>query len=577
MEYDDILHQIGPYGKYQKLLVLAMFVIKIPLSCHFIAQVFLAAKTDHWCALPESQAINCTQLRLTSLTDCLEEQKSYSIPYEIDHDGEQVYSSCQRYILGDEGDDSGQILNSTDIISCDAGWVFDHSRYKSTINENFNLVCDREDLPGIAQSIWFAGLLAGSLGWGSVGDWIGRRKTFILTLILVTVSSTVTSFVPNFTSFVAMRFITAACSYGTVLMTYVLVSEIVGPKKRVVANTILFFSFSTGYVLLTLLAFLLREWRHLHLAISLPFILCLLLVFVIPESPRWLIIKGRFKAATKTIENIAKVNGTQVPEDLIDKLSDTKQDNKQHSNFPVTQLDLVRTPNIRKKTLILFVDWFVANMVYYGLSLSTSALGVDDYLAAFVSGAIEVPSYLFCWYVMNRYGRRLSLVGFYIFSGLFCLITIFIPFGATRAAVAMAGKFAISAAFGHIYIYSLEIFPTIIRSMGMGASSMVARVSGILCPFILLLGKYWQPLPLCVFGGGSIVAGILSLMLPETIGCPLPDTIQDGENFGKGERFQQCYKRNPGRKNQDPSQPPPDYLPLPTLQNTQQDPIHVDA
>ena len=66
----------------------------------------------------------------------------------------------------------------------------------------------------------------------------------------------------------------------------------------------------------------------------------------------------------------------------------------------------------------------------------------------------------------------------------------------------------------------------------MGSSSMVARISGTLCPLIMILGKYWAPLPLCVFGGSSILAGIVSMMLPETIGCNLPDTIQDGENFG---------------------------------------------
>ncbi|XP_038075646.1 organic cation transporter protein-like [Patiria miniata] len=731
MHYEDILNHIGPFGKYQKLLVFALFLVFIPPPFHFIGQVFLAANTDHWCAVPASQMINCSQLQLA---ECQEEQRSYSIPYEIDDDGNKVYSSCERYVMNDEDVGRNMSFNSTDVISCDAGWEFDHSRYKSTINEDFSLVCDRQDLPAYAQSVWFAGLLVGSLVWGYVGDWIGRRNTFILTVILVTISSTVTSFVPNFTAYAAMRFFTAASTYGEYLMIYVLVSEIVGPKNRVGATTVLFLAFAVGYMILSLLAFLLREWRHLQLAISLPFVLTFLVIIVFPESPRWLITKGRYKEATKIIEKIAKVNGIEAPEDLLDKLSEeSKEDKKQSSRIPVTQLDLIRTPNLRKKTLILWVDWFVVNMVYYGLSLSTSALGVDDYLAAFVSGAIEIPSYLFCWYmmdrfgrritlvafyifggvfclitifiplgaaraavallgkfaisaafaqvflaantdhwcavpasqmincsqlqlaecqeeqksysipyeidddgnkvysscehssrngtkapedlldklseeskedkkqpsripvtqldlirtpnlrkktlilgvdwfvvnmvfygislstsalgvddylaafvsgaieipsnlfcwyVMNRFGRRITLVAFYIFGGVFCLITIFIPLGAGRAAVAMFGKFAISAAFGHIYIYSLEIYPTIIRSIGMGTSSMVARVSGILCPIILILGKYWKPLPLCVFGGSAIIAGVLSLMLPETVGCSLPDTIQDGENFG---------------------------------------------
>ncbi|XP_038053165.1 organic cation transporter protein-like [Patiria miniata] len=578
MHYEDILQRIGPYGKYQKLLVFVMLLAKVPTAFHFIGQVFLAANTDHWCAVPDSQRINCSHLQLASATECQEEQKSYSIPYHIDDDGKQVYSSCERYATDDDDVGRNQSLNSTDVISCDAGWEFDHSRYKSTINEDFSLVCDREDLPGYAQSVWFAGLLVGSLLWGSVGDWIGRRKTFILAFSLVTISSIVTSFVPSFTAYTAMRFFTAACSYGGVLMVYVLMSEIVGPKQRVTANTMLFFSFAIGYLLLTLLAFLLREWRHLQLAISLPFIITLPAMLISPESPRWLITKGRCKEATKIIHKIAKVNGTKAPDDLLDKLSEkSKEETKQPSRIPVTQLDLLRTPNLRKKTLILWVDWFVVNMVYYGLSLSTSALGVDDYLAAFVSAALEIPSYLVCWYVMDRFGRRITLVAFYIFGGVSCLITVFIPLGAARAAVAMVGKFAISAAFGHIYIYSLEIYPTIIRSIGMGTSSMVARVSGVLCPLILILGKYWEPLPLCVFGGSAIIAGVLSLMLPETMGYSLPDTIQDGENFGKGRRFQLCVKSNDDGEDESPTQPPQDYLPLSTctMDQTAKQPVDV--
>ncbi|XP_038075653.1 organic cation transporter protein-like [Patiria miniata] len=573
MHYEDILKHIGPFGKYQKLILFACVLIKIPTAFHSIGQVFLAANTDHWCAVPASQMINCSQLQLA---ECQEEQKSYSIPYEIDDDGNKVYSSCERYVMNDEDVGRNMSLNSTDVISCDAGWKFAHSRYKSTINEDFSLVCDRQDLPAYAQSVWFAGLLVGSLVWGSVGDWIGRRKTFILTVILVTISSTVTSFVPNFTAYAAMRFFTAASGYGLNIMIYVLASEIVGPKSRVGATTVLFLAFAVGYMILSLLAFILTAWRHLQLAISLPFVLTFLAIIVFPESPRWLITKGRYKEATKIIEKIAKVNGTEAPEDLLDKLSeDSKEDKKQPSRIPVTQLDLIRTPNLRKKTLILWVDWFVANMVYYGLSLSTSALGVDDYLAAFVSGAIEIPSYLFCWYMMDRFGRRITLVAFYIFGGVFCLTTIFIPLGAARAAVAMFGKFAITAAFGHIYIYSLEIYPTIIRSIGMGTSSMMARVSGILCPIILILGKYWKPLPLCVFGGSAIIAGVLSLMLPETMGYSLPDTIQDGENFGKGRSFQLCVKGNDDGENESPTQAPIDYLPLSTKDETPKQPVDV--
>ena len=64
-------------------------------------------------------------------------------------------------------------------------------------------------------------------------------------------------------------------------------------------------------------------------------------------------------------------------------------------------------------------------------------------------------------------------------------------------------------------------------------SSMSARVGGIAAPFVSLLGRHWAPMPYVIFGGASIAAGLLALLLPETAGRKLPATIEEGENFGK--------------------------------------------
>ena len=66
----------------------------------------------------------------------------------------------------------------------------------------------------------------------------------------------------------------------------------------------------------------------------------------------------------------------------------------------------------------------------------------------------------------------------------------------------------------------------------MGMSSMFARISGIIAPVILILGNFWKPLPLIVFGGCSLLAGVLALLLPETLNQDLLETIQEGEEHG---------------------------------------------
>lgn len=97
----------------------------------------------------------------------------------------------------------------------------------------------------------------------------------------------------------------------------------------------------------------------------------------------------------------------------------------------------------------------------------------------------------------------------------------------------MIGKLAITSSYGTVYIFSAEQFPTVIRNVALGAASTAARVGSILAPYINLLGEYWKPLPLIIFGATAFIGGLLSLLLPETLNKQLPETIADGEKFGK--------------------------------------------
>lgn len=91
----------------------------------------------------------------------------------------------------------------------------------------------------------------------------------------------------------------------------------------------------------------------------------------------------------------------------------------------------------------------------------------------------------------------------------------------------------ITASYGTVYIFTAEQFPTPVRNVGLGASSMMARVGGILAPYINALSAKWQPFPLIIFGAMAFVSGLLSLLLPETLNKKLPETIEEGERFGK--------------------------------------------
>lgn len=87
--------------------------------------------------------------------------------------------------------------------------------------------------------------------------------------------------------------------------------------------------------------------------------------------------------------------------------------------------------------------------------------------------------------------------------------------------------------FPTVYLFAGELFPTVVRNIGIGSASTVARIGSMVAPFVAGLSgvAYW--LPPVIFGGFPIIGAILVVFLPETQGAPLPETIEDGENFGK--------------------------------------------
>ncbi|XP_062620744.1 organic anion transporter 3-like [Saccostrea cucullata] len=99
----------------------------------------------------------------------------------------------------------------------------------------------------------------------------------------------------------------------------------------------------------------------------------------------------------------------------------------------------------------------------------------------------------------------------------------------------MIGKFGITGAYSLSYLYSSEIFPTVVRNQAVGLSSFFENLGGIAAPLIVYATSSSQSyIPLVVFGVIMVVGGILACFLPETHKKPLPETIEDVEHFTRG-------------------------------------------
>ncbi|XP_028349027.1 organic cation/carnitine transporter 2 isoform X4 [Physeter macrocephalus] len=267
------------------------------------------------------------------------------------------------------------------------------------------------------------------------------------------------------------------------------------------------------------------DWRMLLLALTVPGVLCFPLWWFIPESPRWLISQGRFKEAEVIIRRAAKINGIVAPSTIFDSSELQDLSSKKQQSHSI--LDLLRTWNIRMVTIMSIILWMTISVGYFGLSLDTPNLHGDVYLNSFLSAVVEVPAYVLAWLLLQHLPRRYSMATALFLGGSVLLFVQLVPRDLYYLAtiLVMVGKFGVTAAFSMVYVYTAELYPTVVRNMGMGVSSTASRLGSILSPYFIYLGAYDRFLPYILMGSLTILTAILTLFLPESFGTPLPDTI----------------------------------------------------
>ncbi|KAG7304180.1 hypothetical protein JYU34_011116 [Plutella xylostella] len=418
----------------------------------------------------------------------MELRRNLSIPRASTGEG---YDTCLMYDA-----DWGQVLATltppdpgTPTVKCRHGWEFqlDDIPYPTIVSER-EWVCDKANRVPWSQTISFIGTIVGGMIMGRIADKFGRLPALICANTLGFFGSLGTTFTDGFWDFVICRFLVGMSIDTCFIMLYIIIMEYVGTSHRTwVANLSIAMFFGGGCVLLPFMALWISNWRTLSIVMSIPSLLVLLAPFTIPESTRWYVSRGKVEKAVKMLHRFEKVNNTKIPKDALDEFV-TVATAAQESGDSIKIL--FKIPSLRTM-LLLLMSTFMAIAVTFDILIRLSeTLG-------------GIPS----------------------------------------VALAIAARFFNNMAYNVIIQWTPELLPTTVRATGASSVHVSAYFTVMLSPFIVYSERLWESLPLIIAAVLGVLGGLIALLLPETNGRAIPQTITDGENLANTRRRIGCSKK----------------------------------
>ncbi|NWV67417.1 S22A2 protein, partial [Malurus elegans] len=527
---DDILEHIGEFDRFQKQTFFVLCLLSASFTPVYVGVVFFGFIPEHRCFSPGVAELS------QRCGWSLEEQLNHTVPQWDGHGG-SFDSRCRRYEVdwNTTGisctDPLGSLVgsgSSVPLAPCRDGWVYNTPG--SSLVTEFDLVCEDSWKLDLFQSAVNAGFFMGSMNIGYIADRFGRKFCLLTTILANIISGILLVFVPSYLWIVIIRFLQGLVSKGCWTAGYILVTEVVGPEYRRTVGILYQAAFSVGLLIFDAIAYAVPHWRWLQLTVTLPTCFLLLYYWCLPESPRWLISQGKNDKAMKIVSDMAKKNRKKMPSHFKDIQFEDEECGKQNPSV----MDLFRTPQIRKNTLILMYTWFTSSVLYQGLIMHMGMAAENMYLDFLYSALVEFPAAFIIIVSIDRVGRRYPWAVSNLVAGAACLATALIPEDLhwLKVVASCIGRLGITMAFEMVCFVNTELYPTYIRNLGVMVCSSLCDIGGVIVPFIVYrLVEIWHDLPLIVFTVLGLIAGALVLLLPETKGRVLPETVEDVENF----------------------------------------------
>src|SRR5215510_10017684 len=351
---------------------------------------------------------------------------------------------------------------------------------------------------GLLASSAMIGYLFGAFFAGTLGDLIGRRSVMMYALAIYSLATLIAAFAPSWQYLFAWR---VAASFGTGAESAIIapfLAEFVQRKNRgrFVGSLSGFFSF--GFVFAALLGYFVVPnspigWRIVQVVTALPILMLLWWRRSLPESPRWLIQRGRSEEAAAEVQRIeaeltAKERSSLVP---LERVEVPATGITQAGTF-WRNLAALWSPSMARTTLMLWILWIAITFSYYGFFTWIPLLLVKQGMTvtksfgySIVMYLAQVPGYYSAAFVSEKLDRKWTIVVYMLLGGVAAFL---MSKAHTDSSIMLAGfwmSFFMNGSYAGIYAYTPELYPTAFRTTGMGVASAFGRIGGLSAPIVI--------------------------------------------------------------------------------------------
>ncbi|CAB3256139.1 unnamed protein product [Arctia plantaginis] len=390
---EALLSHVGEMGRYQIYLFLATLPFGFTFCFNYFVPILITVTPEnYWCRVPELK--NLSQELRRNLSAPGASTGVWNQCMTFDTNWTQVLHTLTPPVDG------------TPLIPCQYGWEFDFSviPYETVVSER-GWVCEQETYPRIAMLLSFVGSVVGCCLFGWIADRYGRIPALIGANLISGIGGIASIFTSGVWDFHVCRFLVGMSFDSCYMIIYVLVLEYVGPQYRtLVANLSYALSFGVAAILVPWAAYFIADWRNLVWVTTLPGFLVLLTPWLLPESAKWLISKGRVNEAVMILKTVESVNRTKMPDQAIEEFMASCHEFQPEKKYLIAKV--FKSKPLCQVLVALALLNFGYAIIFDGLLRVTDSYGMNLFTILTAAGVCEFWAVTLIAFTLDRAYER---------------------------------------------------------------------------------------------------------------------------------------------------------------------------